>query len=315
MSQLTNLAFLRVRPGNDLVPGAHTDAHIVLPLWGPGMDVVVGSQRIELGGATGIAVSPLTVHSSSRRDPIDDASMLAFYINQDWLSQHCSLSMSVPFQSVSVPVNDILNDTARTLARKIESGSTNLVAETTVFLEKLIALACDPRGRDRRPADWARLDPRVRRAMCFMQRHLDARVSLEQVARSVGLSRPHFFSLFHQQTSLTPRIYWNLLRAENAVSCIQVTESPISDLAYNLGFSSPGNFSRFFREHIGVSPICFRKGVRQIIEKLQSSGTFITASDRAPRLRIGPDGRGRRIQPAVSVVRGSAHGEVLPSHD
>jgi AraC-like DNA-binding protein len=102
-----------------------------------------------------------------------------------------------------------------------------------------------------------------------MEQHLDARVSLERVARNAGLSRPHFFSLFHEQTSLTPRIYWNLLRIENAVSCIQVAESPISDLAYNLGFSSQGNFSRFFREHIGVSPICFRKGVRQIIETLQ----------------------------------------------
>ena len=36
--------------------------------------------------------------------------------------------------------------------------------------------------------------------MRFMQQHLDARVTLEQVARSAGLSRPHFFSLFHEQT-------------------------------------------------------------------------------------------------------------------
>jgi AraC family transcriptional regulator len=258
-----------LRPGNNLVPHAHPDAHIVLPLWGPGIDVVVGSQHIELGGTTGVAVNPLTVHSCRRRDPDDDSSMLAFYINQNWLSQHCGLSTSVPFQSASIPVEGTLNDTARALAREIESGNTNLVAETTVFLENLIALASSPLGRERRPVGLLRPDFRVRRAMYFMEHHLDARVSLEQVARNAGLSRPHFFSLFHEQTSLTPRIYWNLLRIENAVSCIQVADSPISDLAYNLGFSSQGNFSRFFREHIGVSPICFRKGVRQIIEMLQ----------------------------------------------
>ena len=282
MSQTTNLAFFRVRPRDNLLPHAHTDAHIVLPLWGPGIDVVVGSQHIELGGATGVAVNPLTVHSCRRRDPDDDSSMLAFYINQDWLSRHCGLSTSVPFQSASIPVDSPLNDTARALAREIESGSTNLVAETTEFLENLIALASSPVGRERRPVGRSRPDFRVRRAMCFMEQHLDARISLEQVARSAGLSRPHFFSLFHEQTSLTPGIYWNLLRIENAVSCIQVAESPISDLAYNLGFSSQGNFSRFFREHTGVSPICFRKGVRQIIETLQSSSSFITASDRTP---------------------------------
>jgi AraC family transcriptional regulator len=253
-----------LRPGNNLVPHAHTDANIALPLWGPTIDVVVGSQRIKLGEGTGVAVNPLTVHSVKRRDSDDDSSVLAFYINQDWLSRHCGLSTSVPFLSASIPVDGTLNDTARALASEIESGSSNLVAETTVFLEKLITLASSPLGCDRRPGGLPRPDFRVQRAMCFMERHLDARVSLEQVARSAALSRPHFFSLFHEQTSLTPRIYWNLLRIENAVGCIPATESPISDLAYNLGFSSQGNFSRFFREHIGVSPICFRKGVRQV---------------------------------------------------
>jgi AraC family transcriptional regulator len=269
MSQLTNLAFFRVRPGNNLVPHAQTDAHIVLPFWGPSIDIVVGSQPIELGGATVVSVSPLSVHSCRQRDPDYDSSMLAFYINQDWLSRHCGLSTPVPFQSASIPVDGTLNDTARALAREIESGSTDLVAETTVFLEKLIALASSPVSRERRPVGLSRPDFRVRRAMCFMEQHLDARVSLERVARSAALSRPHFFSLFHEQTSLTPRFYWNLLRIENAVSCIQVAERPISDLAYNLGFSSQGNFSRFFREHIGVSPICFRNGVRQVVETMQ----------------------------------------------
>jgi AraC-like DNA-binding protein len=296
-----NVALLRVRPsGNNRVSHAHTDAHIVLPLWGPGAEVVVGSQRIELGGATGVVVSPLVVRGSSRRDPDDDASMLAFYVNQDWLSRHCGLSASVPFRSASIPVDGILSGPERALAHEIKSGSTHLVAETTELLKKLIALACDPAGRDRRPADRSRLDFRVRRAICFMERHLDARVSLEQVARSIGLSRPKFFSLFHEQTSLTPRIYWNLLRIENAVSGIQNTDSPISDLAYGLGFSSQGNFSRFFREHVGVSPICFRKEVRQIVETLQSSSAFLTASDLAARFRGGTDGRGRRLQRAFT---------------
>jgi AraC-like DNA-binding protein len=273
---LTNLALFRVRPGSSLMPHAHTDDHVVMPLWGPGTDIVVGSQHIELGGAMGIVVNPLSVHSRRRRDPHADAATLAFYINQDWLNRHCSLSTAVPFQSASIPLDGALSDTARALAREIESGSTNLVAETTVLLQRLIALACDPLGRVRRPVHLPRPDFRVERAMCFMEQHLDARVSLEQVARHAGLSRPHFFSLFQQQTSLTPRIYWNLLRIENAVSCIQVAERPISDLAYNLGFSSQGNFSRFFRQHIGVSPICFRKRVRQIMER---------CSDRAPASR------------------------------
>ena len=253
----------RLRPGNNLVPHAHNHAHIGLPLWGPGIDVMVAAQHIELGGTTGVAINPLTVHSCMRRNRDHDSSMLTFYINRDWLSRHCGLSTSVPFQAASIPLDAALIDTARALAHEIESGSTGLVAETTIFLERVIALASSPSGRERQRLDLSRPDHRVRRAMSFMQEHLDARVSLEQVARSAGLSRPHFFSLFHEQTSLTPRIYWNLLRIENAVGSMPAAGSSISDLAYNLGFTSQGNFSRFFREHTGVSPVCFRKGVRQ----------------------------------------------------
>ena len=37
------------------------------------------------------------------------------------------------------------------------------------------------------------------------------------MARSVGLSRPHFFTLFKEQMNLTPNVYWNTLRMEEAV--------------------------------------------------------------------------------------------------
>ena len=38
--------------------------------------------------------------------------------------------------------------------------------------------------------------------------------------------------------------------------------APLTDVALDLGFSAPGNFSRFFKEHTGVSPSIFRRAVR-----------------------------------------------------
>ena len=256
-----------LRPGNNLVPHAHTDAHIVVPVWGVPAYAVVGPQHVELGERTGVAVNPLTIHSFRLHDAADNVSLLTFYINPEWLNRHCGLSSSAPFNVASITLDPLAHAEARELADAIETGmaaEATLVEEITLFLESLIALSALPSRRDRQAAGLLRPDFRVRRAMRFMQQHLDARVTLEQVARSAGLSRPHFFSLFHEQTVLTPRIYWNLLRIETAVSQISAPRSQISDLAYNLGFSSQGNFSRFFREHVGVSPICFRKAVRQV---------------------------------------------------
>ena len=36
----------------------------------------------------------------------------------------------------------------------------------------------------------------------------------------------------------------------------------LTDVALDLGFSAPGNFSRFFKEHTGISPSIFKRATR-----------------------------------------------------
>lgn len=255
-----------LRPGNNLVPHAHREAHIVIQVSGPTALAMVGEQTVLMSGGTGVAINPLTVHSFQLLGTAGSGVLLTFYINPDWLKQHCGLSTTVPFQSARICLNEGMKGTAQSLVDAIELGNTiddTIGIEIGLFLESLISLAIRPDGVEWHAAERLRPDYRVRKAMVFMEQNLDARCTLEQVARSAGLSRPHFFSLFHEQTVLTPRIYWNLLRIENAITQIRQAEGQLGTVAYNLGFTSPGNFSRFFREHIGVSPMSFRRAVRQ----------------------------------------------------
>jgi AraC-like DNA-binding protein len=77
----------------------------------------------------------------------------------------------------------------------------------------------------------------------------------------VGLSRAHFFALFRDQLNATPQVFWSAVRVEEAMR--RVSEGlPLTDVALDLGFPAPGNFSRFFKEHTGVSPSIFRRAVR-----------------------------------------------------
>lgn len=50
--------------------------------------------------------------------------------------------------------------------------------------------------------------------------------------------------------------------ATEARSLMQYTDLEISEIAYQLNFSDPANFSKFFKKHIGVSPSGFRKEVK-----------------------------------------------------
>jgi transcriptional regulator GlxA family with amidase domain len=78
----------------------------------------------------------------------------------------------------------------------------------------------------------------------------------------VGLSRPHFFALFKEQMNLTPNVYWNTLRMNEAARRVQFSEESLVSVALHMGFTSQGNFSRFFRDHIGVPPTVYRLAAR-----------------------------------------------------
>ena len=96
-----------------------------------------------------------------------------------------------------------------------------------------------------------------------MKANVCERICFDDVARSVGLSRPHFFALFKEQTNLTPNVYWNTLRMEEARAAVcSGREEPLISVACNLGFTTQGNFSRFFRDHVGVPPTLYREAAR-----------------------------------------------------
>ncbi|WP_427912949.1 helix-turn-helix domain-containing protein [Ramlibacter sp. MMS24-I3-19] len=54
-------------------------------------------------------------------------------------------------------------------------------------------------------------------------------------------------------------MFWSAVRVEEVVRRLTMREEPLTSVAMELGFSSPGNFSRFFKEHRGVSPSQFRR--------------------------------------------------------
>ena len=99
----------------------------------------------------------------------------------------------------------------------------------------------------------------LRAAITYMREHVAEPISVEDVAGKVGLSRAHFFSLFRDQLSTTPQVFWSAVRVEEVVRRLVLREEPLTSVAMELGFSSPGNFSRFFKEHMGVSPSRFRR--------------------------------------------------------
>ena len=105
-------------------------------------------------------------------------------------------------------------------------------------------------------------DYRIRRSLRLMRCDFAEHMDIKTVARELGLSPQHFFQLFKRYVGVTPNVYWNTLRSEQAICDLLTTEKSVTDIGYNLGFHPkqvlPGflpQTSAFLRANIGAERI------------------------------------------------------------
>jgi transcriptional regulator GlxA family with amidase domain len=112
----------------------------------------------------------------------------------------------------------------------------------------------------------APLDFRVRKSLRILDCCIAEGIALDNVARDAGLSRPHFFKLFRENTGVTPALYANTMRIERALDRLTCSHSSITDIGFELGFSSQSHFTHFFSAHVGIAPTQYRTIARVVSE-------------------------------------------------
>ncbi len=112
------------------------------------------------------------------------------------------------------------------------------------------------------PKAWTdqRLDPRVLRAMEFLQGNLSRRIAAEDAARAAGVSVRNLNHLFRSQLRLAPMTVLLSYRLDRACHLLRHTDQSIEQVAENCGFPNRYYFSRMLKQHRGVSPAAYRKG-------------------------------------------------------
>jgi transcriptional regulator GlxA family with amidase domain len=110
----------------------------------------------------------------------------------------------------------------------------------------------------------APIDFRVRKSLRILDDALTEGIELDTVARDAGLSRPHFFKLFRENTGITPALYANTMRIERALDRLTRSQTSVTDIGYELGFSSQSHFTHFFSAHVGIAPTQYRAIARVV---------------------------------------------------
>ncbi len=89
--------------------------------------------------------------------------------------------------------------------------------------------------------------------------HLDERVSLDDLAASVSLSRFHFARRFRRSTGRSPHDCVVTQRVDKAQTMLSRTNIPLTDIAVRCGFADQSHFTRVFKARVGTTPGRFRE--------------------------------------------------------
>jgi AraC-like DNA-binding protein len=104
----------------------------------------------------------------------------------------------------------------------------------------------------------------VQRAIAHMRAHLDAHLSLEELAKLGSTSKFHFVRLFEDVTGSSPHRYLTCLRLQRAKALLLNSDLSVMDICLEVGYSSHGSFSKTFAWFVGISPSEFRALAREL---------------------------------------------------
>jgi AraC-like DNA-binding protein len=119
--------------------------------------------------------------------------------------------------------------------------------------------------------------------------------SVRRLARVSGVSEAHFARSFKQAFGVPPHRYLLARRVERATAMLRDTDLPITQIAFDAGWSSLGTFGRTFRDIVGESPGAIRTRERGAAhERGRVPACFLSAAHR-PDLKIAVSEKRRRL--------------------
>jgi AraC family transcriptional regulator len=93
----------------------------------------------------------------------------------------------------------------------------------------------------------------------FMSANMEQNITLDCVAKSVGLSARHLRRLFRASTGIGPSEMFANMRLEKAAHDLRHSRKHITDISMDCGFTQPQHLATAFRRKFGLTPTEYRQ--------------------------------------------------------
>ncbi len=94
----------------------------------------------------------------------------------------------------------------------------------------------------------------LKQSLRYIEQHYFEKITLDELARTAGLSPKYFCRFFQEMTRRTPMDYLNYYRIERACFLLVSTDCSITEVAFDCGFRDLSYFTKTFKRYKGVTP-------------------------------------------------------------
>ncbi len=249
----------------------HDDFEFILALSG-GIDAWVNGKRLRVGEGQGIFVNSKQLHSYNC--PTSDCTYICVLVHPSLLSASRQLS-----DKFVIPVSEIdgvpyvlldgevgwqqsVMDMLRQVYQSREQETAPLRIQSLIYRVWLTLYEEVFSKQEHRAAP--KTDDRglstVKRMVSYIQQNYRERVTLDEIAEAGMVGRTTCRTLFRKFLNDTPVNYLIRYRLKMAAELLGGTDTSVSEIASETGFSTTSYFIEVFHHYYGKSPLEYRRG-------------------------------------------------------
>lgn len=112
------------------------------------------------------------------------------------------------------------------------------------------------------------MDGRIFQIVTQINSELSRHWTVEEMARSVGLSVPHFIKLFKLEIKTPPHAYLCNQRLEKAKDLVESTFLQMQEICAQVGLPNGGHFTFDFKRKFGKTPTEHRRHFHELQQRV-----------------------------------------------
>lgn len=223
------------------------------------LDVTIGAQKYQLSPGDTVIMFPAISHSYDVV-PKDAAGLCVIFLPETILEFVETFRRMRPVRPL-LPASEHdagLLDAANRLSEVAKVPDSPLVkGYLHVFLSHLLSRL------ELEPTEMHVDMGLTQQVMEYLSEHYREDITLESVAKELGISRSHLSHIFSEQLNVNFRRYINTLRIDQAGFLLQNTAMTVTEIGYACGYNNLRTFHRAFQNERGMQPGEYRLARRK----------------------------------------------------